>query len=186
MASTRASGCCLDTPRSATLSGARPAALAAASMRDRIAARWTWALRRAWALKGASAMGSIAVLAALAARLNREAGGPPIPSLYFFTDPARTPDPVAVAERLPQGAAVVFHHFGKPGRLFLARKLARVCRARGLKLLIASDPVLARRVSADGVHWPEKRAPKQRRGEKLQIIAAHSRRAIERAAIGRF
>ena len=39
-------------------------------------------------------MGSGLVLAALARRLNREAGNPPIPALYFFTDPVRTPDPM--------------------------------------------------------------------------------------------
>lgn len=122
------------------------------------------------------------MLDALARRLNREAGSPPVPWLYFFTDPARTPDPVAVAARLPRGAAVVFRHFGRPNRLTLARKLARVCRERRLKLLIAADPALARQIDADGVHWPEALTPRRRSGFDLETAAAHSRQALERAA----
>ncbi len=131
-------------------------------------------------------MGSIAVLAALAARLNREAGRPAIPALYFFTDPARTPDPVAIAERLPRGSAVVFRHFGRPERFELARALGRVCRVRALKLLIAADPLLAERIGADGVHWPESLAPRHRGRFPLEIAAAHSRRAILRASAAGF
>lgn len=132
-------------------------------------------------------MRSIPVLAALAARLNREAGAPPIPSLYFFTDPARTPDPAKIAEHLPEGAAVVFRHFGKRDRVSLARRLARVCAARRLLLLIAADPQLAQHVGADGVHWPEKLMPARRLpGARLQIAATHSRQAMLRAATGQF
>ena len=127
-------------------------------------------------------MRSIAVLAALAARLNREAGRPAIPSLYFFTDPTRTPDPVKIAERLPRGTAIVFRHFGADDRLEVAQKLARIARGRGLKLLIGADPTLARRVGADGVHWPERRLPARRHGFILELAAAHSANAIARAA----
>ena len=71
-------------------------------------------------------------LAAQARRLNLDAGAPAIPSLYFFTDPVRTPDPLASAARLPRGSAIVYRHFGAPDRARTARKLARLCRARGL------------------------------------------------------
>ena len=121
------------------------------------------------------------VLAARAARLNRAAGAPPIPSLFFFTDPVRTPDPCAAARRLPRGACVVYRHFGAPERARVARRLAAIARSSGLKLLIAGDPELALRVGADGVHWPENRlAP--RSSEQLMTAAAHSPAAIERAA----
>lgn len=120
-------------------------------------------------------------LARLAARLNRDAGAPAIPSLYFFTDPERTPDPVASAERLPRGTAIVFRHFGAPDRRQQARALARVARRRGLKLLIGADPALARRVGADGVHWPERLLGSAERFG-LTTAAAHSSDAIARAA----
>lgn len=127
-------------------------------------------------------MAALRVLAGLAARLNREAGRPPIPSLYFFTDPKRIPDPERIAERLPRGAAVVFRHFGAADRFEAADRLARICRARGLKLLIAADPALAARVGADGVHWPEKRLPGRRSGFALETAAAHGPRGLGRAA----
>lgn len=122
-------------------------------------------------------------LAALARRLNHAAGAPAIPALYFFTDPARIADPVAVATQLPRGAAVVYRHFGAADRLPVARGLARICRLRGLKLLIAGDPALAARVSADGVHWPERLLPERRDlGHGLVTAAAHGPEALARAA----
>lgn len=126
-------------------------------------------------------MRSPQLLAAVARRLNRDAGGPPIPSLFFFTDPARTPDPVSVARRLPRGTAVVYRHFGARERAQVARELATLCRSRGLLLLISADPELASRVGADGVHWPEARL-RPRHGEGLITAAAHSAHAISAAA----
>jgi thiamine-phosphate pyrophosphorylase len=128
-------------------------------------------------------MSSLHLLASLARRLNREAGAPPLPSLYFFTDPERTPDPARVVRRLPRGAAVVYRHFGAPDRVPMARSLAQLCCARGLALLIAGDPELAERVKADGVHWPEKRLPPHRDGAtRLVTASAHSMESAARAA----
>jgi len=120
-------------------------------------------------------------LAVLAKRLNREAGAPAIPALYFFTDPERTPDPLAAAARLPRGTAIVYRHFGAPDCARTARRLAALCRARGLVLLIAADPALARRVGAQGIHWPERLLPALRTGAGLVTVAAHSADALARA-----
>jgi thiamine-phosphate pyrophosphorylase len=121
----------------------------------------------------------------MAARLNRDAGRPAIPSLYFFTDPARTPDPVASTHRLPRGTAVVYRHFGAPDRGRVAQRLAAACRSRGLVLLIGADPELARRCGADGVHWPERLLPAQRGDLHLVTGAAHNGEAVAKAASAR-
>jgi len=127
-------------------------------------------------------MGSLHQLAGLARRLNREAGAPDVPALFFFTDPERTPDPLGAAKRLPRGTAVVYRHFGAGDRARTARLLADICRTRGLVLLIAADPALAQRVSAAGVHWPERRLPPQRNhGEGIVTAAAHSADGVARA-----
>jgi thiamine-phosphate pyrophosphorylase len=125
-------------------------------------------------------MGSAHALAAQAARLNRDAGSPPIPALFFFTDPVRTPDPCAVAARLPRATAVVYRHFGAAERRRVARRLATIARTRGLVLLIAADPALAARVGADGVHWPQRLLPRAR-GPGLVTAAAHDADALARA-----
>jgi thiamine-phosphate pyrophosphorylase len=128
-------------------------------------------------------MGSVHQLASLARRLNQEAGAPSLPALYFFTDPQRTPDPVRAATRMPSGSAIVYRHFGAGDRIPTARRLARACGANGLILLIAADPELARRVGADGVHWPEQRLPEQRTGDAHLVTAsAHSLAGVARAA----
>lgn len=128
-------------------------------------------------------MGALAVLAAEARRLNRSAGGPAAPGLICFTDPQRTPNPLAAARALPRGAGLVYRHFGAPERGKLARALARTCRSRGLIFLVAADPELAARVGADGVHWPEQRLPAQRTTGHGHIVtaAAHSAEALARA-----
>ncbi|MBX3482922.1 MAG: thiamine phosphate synthase [Phenylobacterium sp.] len=102
-----------------------------------------------------------------------------LPPLLCFTDPARTPDPEAVAARLPRGAAIVYRHFGAPDAEARARRLAAITRARGLKLLIGQDAGLARRIGADGVHLPERlahRAAGLKRANPRWIVtsAAHS------------
>jgi thiamine-phosphate pyrophosphorylase len=125
---------------------------------------------------------SIQALAALARRLNREAGAPPVPALYFFTDPERTPDPVAIARTLPAETAVVYRHFGAPERAHVARQLATICRVRRLVLLVAADPELGEQIGAAGVHWPERKLPPARDARfKLVTTSAHSREAAARA-----
>lgn len=122
------------------------------------------------------------MLAGLARRLNREAGAPLIPALFFLTDPERTPDPCAAVRGLPRGTAVIYRHFGESRRERVARRLAGLCSGRGLLLLIAADPLLARRVGADGVHWPEARLPAERDAFPLVTASAHAAAAIARAA----
>lgn len=103
----------------------------------------------------------------------------PLPALLFFTDPVRTPEPEAIAARLPRGAGVVFRHFGAPDAEARARRLLAIARARGLVLLIGQDEGLARRIGAHGVHLPERlahRAPRLKRARPRWLVtsAAHS------------
>jgi len=81
-----------------------------------------------------------------------------LPALLFFTDPARTPDPAAVARTLPAGSAVVFRAFGAPDAEAQALELLAIARARGLRLLVGADWRLAGRIGAHGVHLPERLA----------------------------
>lgn len=127
-------------------------------------------------------MRSSIVLATQALRLNQESGAPVLPALFFFTDPERTPDPVRSAARLPRGTAIVYRHFGAADRGRTARRLASMCRARGLYLLIAADPRLAERVGAHGVHWPEQRLPHSRKTRGLVTVSAHGPKGVARAA----
>jgi thiamine-phosphate pyrophosphorylase len=105
-----------------------------------------------------------------------------LPALIFVTDERRCPDPVPIAGRLPRGTAIILRHYDTPHRAGLALRLAQVCRARGLMLLIAGDPGLARQVRAQGVHWPEGLMPlTRRRNSGIMTVAAHSEGALIRA-----
>jgi len=106
----------------------------------------------------------------------------PLPALLYFTDPARTPDPAAIAERLPRGSAIVYRAFGAGDAEAVARRLKTIARRRGLILLIGADAALAAKVGADGVHLPERlasRAARIRARHPAWLItaAAHDPRA---------
>lgn len=104
----------------------------------------------------------------------------PLPTLLVFTDPARTPDPEALARTIPPGGALVYRSFGAPGAEAMARRLRAILAARGVLLLIGADADLAARVGADGVHLPERlagRALGMRGRFRLVTAAAHSLRA---------
>lgn len=106
-----------------------------------------------------------------------------------MTDDERLPDPVASIKALPRGSAVILRHYRMGDRGPLARKLARLCRRCGVKLLIAGDARLAAAVGADGFHLPEGLARGRarfgwvhRRKGWLVTVAAHSPRTLFLAA----
>lgn len=106
----------------------------------------------------------------------------PLPHLLYFTDPDRTPDPEAIATRLPRGAAIVYRAFGAADARAVALRLKAIARRRGLKLLIGADEALAGQVGADGLHLPERLASRAARISArhptwLITAAAHSPRA---------
>ncbi|ATQ40976.1 thiamine phosphate synthase [Caulobacter mirabilis] len=123
-------------------------------------------------------------LADLAASLRpRVAPRKPLPRLLFVTDPDRTPDPAAVAERLPAGWGVIYRAFGRLDAVEVGLRLRRTTRARGLPLLVGADADLARACEADGLHLPE-RLIGEAAGHPGWIVtaAAHSTEAVARAA----
>ncbi|MBI1683442.1 thiamine phosphate synthase [Caulobacter hibisci] len=100
---------------------------------------------------------SLETLSRTAARLRPWAWpGDPLPRLLFFTDPVRTPDPEAVAERLPAGAGIVYRPFDSPDAVERGLRLAAIARRRGLLLLAGADPALAEAIGAAGLHLPER------------------------------
>ncbi len=114
--------------------------------------------------------------------------GRPLPPLILMTDPARIPDPVVAAERLPRGSAVVFRAFGAEDAVEQGLRLAAVARRRGLVLLAGADARLAIAIGAEGVHLPERlvnRASAIRRAHPLWLItvAAHGEAAARRARL---
>jgi len=79
----------------------------------------------------------------------------PLPSLFFITDPERTPHPEDVAAHLPTGCGIIYRHFGDSHAPQRARLLKRLSLERGLTLLIGEDLALALEVGADGLHLRE-------------------------------
>lgn len=76
--------------------------------------------------------------------------------MLLLTDLGRVPDPLALLPQLPRGAGVILRDYGHPEREALARSLKAGCRKHRLRLLIAGNPHLARRLRADGIHAPQR------------------------------
>ncbi len=130
-------------------------------------------------------------LANAASKLKRRGRNHRLPALWLMTDPDRAPDPAAQVARLPRGAVVVLRHYGHPEKVSIARLLARLCRARGLILVVAGDWRLAAQVGASGIHLPEHMARHglsaggrlwRRAGRRLLTIAAHGEVGLRRAS----
>ena len=102
--------------------------------------------------------------------------------LWLFTDARRLPDPLAAVSRLPgKLCGVVFRHDGDPQRAELGRALARLCRARGLPLVVAGDWRLAAALRA-GLHLRGGRKPAHApRWRGLVTSSAHGVVELRRA-----
>jgi thiamine-phosphate pyrophosphorylase len=119
----------------------------------------------------------------------RRKGGSVLPPLILVTDEQRLADPMPAVAGLPAGSLVIFRHYDWPDRRLLAVRLAKLCRARRLRLLVAGDIDLAVRLGL-GVHLPEgllRSAPvklrlrHRKRPGLLLTVAAHGRQALVRA-----
>jgi thiamine-phosphate pyrophosphorylase len=106
--------------------------------------------------------------------------------LVLVTDDLRLSDPFAAARALPPGSLVIVRARDAKRRAELAAQLRSIAWARGLILLIADDPALARAVGAGGLHLPEARAREAAHWRAknpgwLITAAAHSLGAVLRA-----
>lgn len=105
-----------------------------------------------------------------------------------MSDVDRLADPTPDALTLPIGSAVMVRHPDPSSRRALAERLALLCRARSLRLIVADDLELASALDAFGLHLPEARAAasdayriRRRWKGPILSVAAHSPRALYRA-----
>lgn len=99
----------------------------------------------------------------------------PLPRIWLMTDPRFGDELPGAVRRLPFGSGVVFRHYEleKADRHLLFDQLARICRRRGIVMLLAGSEKEARRWHADGFH--------QRSSGKSMLIhsmAVHNRREL--------
>jgi thiamine-phosphate pyrophosphorylase len=104
-----------------------------------------------------------------------------------MTDDTRLPDPVAAAANLPPGSLVIVRAREAKRRADLALVLRKLAWRRGLILLIADDPALARVLGANGIHLPEAKAGdaghwRAQNPHWLITAAAHSLGAVLKAS----
>src|SRR5262249_5941433 len=160
-------------------------AFRAASMRARMAARFSGMLMTAAKLARAAARlnaGLLLVARPDGKRRYAVASDHTFPgrcSLALVTDDERLPDPVAAAQALPKGSLVIIRARNAKRRRALAEML--LAKTNGLILLAADDPMLAGELH--GLHLPEAHARDAAHWRALRphwviTVAAHSARAL--------
>jgi thiamine-phosphate pyrophosphorylase len=112
-----------------------------------------------------------------------------LPPLILMTDSIRLPDPDAAIASLGPGSAVILRERSRARLVILVRRVAPLCRARCIRLLVAGDWRLAHEVGAGGLHLPEaairhglNRWRRVRGRDWMVTAAAHSPVAIRLAA----
>jgi len=96
------------------------------------------------------------------------------PTLWYFSDSTRGGDVLLAVSRLPRGLfGVVFRHDAAPERAALGRRLAKMCQARGIALVVAGDARLAASLHA-GIHLRGGAWPGLVRVKRLRTASAHN------------
>ncbi|MBT8471193.1 MAG: thiamine phosphate synthase [Marinicaulis sp.] len=122
-------------------------------------------------------------LASAAEELAASAGPRRAPfALAYFTDASRDASPERVAKAMEPGGAVILRDYRAPNREALAKRLQTICAARRLYFLVGDDIALARRIEADGVHFPSWASQTNAPPGLITSAACHSPRDMERAA----
>ncbi|HEX7388929.1 MAG TPA: thiamine phosphate synthase [Acidiphilium sp.] len=108
------------------------------------------------------------------------------PTLWLFTDSKRLPDPLPAIAALPRGiSGVVFRHDGAAGRADLGRRIAALCRVRGIALVVAGTRAGDWRLAAAlhaGVHLRGGAMPRTRYRGPIVTASAHGRADLIAAA----
>lgn len=104
-----------------------------------------------------------------------------IPSIWLLTD-ERVGEAAILhaARRLPRGAAIILRHYAtaEVERRLLFRRIRSITQRRGLVLLLAGDPAMARAWGAQGHHG---RASASRGQGWLHSAPVHDRRELDLA-----
>ena len=96
-----------------------------------------------------------------------------LPPLWMMTDERQGDRLIPALQQLPRGAGVVFRHYAlaRSERRRLFRQVRAVARRRGLVLLLAGPPALARAWDADGSHGRHGKSKDER---ALRSAPAHN------------
>jgi thiamine-phosphate pyrophosphorylase len=105
-----------------------------------------------------------------------------VPGLWLLSDPVRLPDPASLLCGLPRGSAVLLRGAAPE----VARRVAAICRACGLVLMVGGDGRAALRLGA-GLHVPDRADCRNllpfllNRRARLLSVAVHGRVGVARA-----
>lgn len=125
-------------------------------------------------------------LTEISKELNHQSDFDHLPALIFMTDQDAQPMPENIIAKMPKGAMVIFRDYQHQNRTDLGKALCYICKARGVKFIVAGDLTLCLMLGADGIHLPEYMVgeTKNIRADHKDLLittAAHGEQAVSRA-----
>ena len=101
-----------------------------------------------------------------------------LPTRWLMTDPRFGERLLPSIQKLPMGSGVIFRHYNAPNRFDLFQEIAKICRRRGLQLVIAGDRCFKNGVEGNYYGRPQK-IRKRRNG--IILFGVHDAYEINRA-----
>lgn len=104
----------------------------------------------------------------------------------FFTDRRKISDFKKTIKDLPKNSIVIIREYDlvKEEREIFAKEISTLSRAKGFKILVGKDLILAQKIKADGVHFSDfDKIPLQimRRKNLILSLACHSLKSVIKA-----
>lgn len=108
-----------------------------------------------------------------------------LPPRLFITDHETTKNIEQVIKSLPKNTGVIIRDYKHTDRKNYAEAVAKICKKQKRIFLIAKDEALARKLKANGVHFPEGYLPrinkiKKKNSNWLITAATHSLKTIKK------
>ncbi len=97
-----------------------------------------------------------------------------------MTDPRFRERLLPSIQKLPMGSGVIFRHYDDPNRFVIFQEIAKICRRRGLRLVLAGDQCLKNGVEDNYFGCPQKT---RKRRNAITLLGAHDVHEIRRARI---
>lgn len=105
-----------------------------------------------------------------------------LPRTWLMSDPRFGDRLYQSVQKLPRGSGVIMRHYDDPNRQEIYKNLARICRRRGLKLILAGDAERCLKYNAEGYYYgrPQKI---RKRYNSITLFGVHDEHEIRKAQI---
>lgn len=90
-----------------------------------------------------------------------------LPIVIYLTDNNKSKNPVSIVSKLPKKSLIIIRDYSIKNRESHIKRIFKIAKSYNHYVLVAKDPILAKKTKADGIHLPEHCISKTRKYRKL-------------------